>query len=188
MNIAGNQAVIAPAGVFIIGTYDENGTPNAMNAAWGVQSSFDEITFFLSKHKTTENVQKKGAFTVAFGTVNTLTICDYFGVESGRKVNKIEKSGIKVHRAEHVDAPVLEAFPVTLECKVRSYDPETGVLVGEVVNELVDNSVLTEGKIDLEKLQPITFDSASGSYRTVGPIAGKAFSAGLEIKNDTHEW
>lgn len=91
VEFAGKNACIAPEGVFIIGTYDENGVPNAMNAAWGAQSDFDEITLFLAKHKTTENIKHTKAFTVAFATKDTVEIADYFGVETGNKGNKIEK-------------------------------------------------------------------------------------------------
>ena len=86
----GSRSVITPEGVFIIGTYDENGIPNAMNAAWGMQSDEGEITLMLAKHKTTENFEKTGAFTVAFGTADTVEISDYFGVETGKNVNKLE--------------------------------------------------------------------------------------------------
>ena len=114
MEFAGNKSVITPEGVFIIGTYDENGVPNAMNAAWGMQSDMGEITLMLSKHKTTENFEKTGAFTVAFGTADTVLISDYFGVETGKKVNKIEKAGCHVHKSAHVNAPIIEEYPLTL--------------------------------------------------------------------------
>ena len=120
MEFEGKHAVITPEGVFIIGTYDENGTPNAMNAAWGMQSDMGEITLMLGKHKTTENFEKTGAFTVAFGTADTVLISDYFGVETGKKVNKIEKAGCHVHKSTHVNAPIIEEYPLTLECKVKS--------------------------------------------------------------------
>lgn len=188
MNINGKQSVITPEGVFIIGTYDENGKANAMNAAWGIQSDYGEITFFLAKHKTTENVKKTGAFTVAFGTQKTATLCDYFGVETGAKADKIKKSGVHVHKSENVNAPIIEEFPLTLECKVKSYDDATGILVGEVVNQIADDVIITDGKVDLDKLQPIMFDASAGAYRAIGPVVGKAFHDGLAIKNDTAEW
>ena len=107
VEFTGKKACIAPEGVFIIGTYDENGVPNAMNAAWGAQSDFDEITLFLAKHKTTENIKHTKAFTVAFATKDTVEIADYFGVETGSKVNKIEKAGCHVHKSAHVNAPII---------------------------------------------------------------------------------
>ena len=178
----GKKSVITPEGVFIIGTYDENGTPNAMNAAWGMQSDMGEITLTLSKHKTTENFEKTGAFTVAFGTADTLLISDYFGVETGKKVNKIEKAGCHVHKSAHVNAPIIEEYPLTLECKVRNWDSETGYLIGEIVASQADESILTDGKVDLGKLRPIIFDSSFNAYRVVGDIVGKAFSDGLKLK------
>lgn len=91
-----------------------------MNAAWGAQSDFDEITLFLAKHKTTENIKHTKAFTVAFATKDTVEIADYFGVETGHKVNKIEKTGCHVHKSAHVNAPIIEEFPVTLECECEA--------------------------------------------------------------------
>ena len=129
----GKKACIAPEGVFIIGTYDEKGVPNAMNAAWGAQSDYGEITLFLAKHKTTDNIKHTKAFTVAFATKDTVDIADYFGVETGNKVNKIEKAGCHVHKSHHVNAPIIEEFPVTLECECTSYDDNTGILVGNMV-------------------------------------------------------
>ena len=154
--LTGKQAPITPEGVFIIGTYDENGVPNAMNAAWGSQSDYGEITLFLAPHKTTENVVKTGAFTVAFGTKKTVEIADYFGIETGHKVNKIAKAGCHVHKSEHVNAPIIEEFPYTLEC--------------------------TNGVVDYEKLEPLVFDIATRTYRTIGPVVAPAFKIGLKYK------
>lgn len=182
IEFAGNKSTIAPEGVFIIGTYDENGVPNAMNAAWGMQSDINEITLMLSKHKTTENFEKTGAFTVAFGTADTVLISDYFGVETGRKVNKIEKVGCHTHKSAHVNAPIIEEFPLTLECKVKSWDTETGYVIGEIVASQADERILTDGKVDLGKLKPIIFDPSFNAYRVVGEVVGKAFSDGLKLK------
>ena len=182
IEFAGNKSTIAPEGVFIIGTYDENGVPNAMNAAWGMQSDINEITLMLSKHKTTENFEKTGAFTVAFGTADTVLISDYFGVETGRKVNKIEKAGCHTHKSAHVNAPIIEEFPLTLECKVKSWDTETGYVIGEIVASQADERILTDGKVDLGKLKPIIFDPSFNAYRVVGEVVGKAFGDGLKLK------
>ena len=182
MEFTGSKSVITPEGVFIIGTYDENGVPNAMNAAWGMQSDMGEITLMLAKHKTTDNFEKTGAFTVAFGTADTVLISDYFGVETGNKVNKIEKAGCHVHRSTHVNAPIIEEYPLTLECRVRSWDPETGYLIGEIVASQADESILTGGKVDLGKLKPIIFDPSFNVYRVVGAAVGNAFRDGLKLK------
>ena len=178
----GKQAAIMPEGVFIIGTYDENGIPNAMNAAWGSQSDFGEMTLFLAHHKTTENIQKTKAFTVAFATKNTVKIADYFGVETGFKVNKIEKAGCHVHKSRYVNAPVIEEFPVTLACRMKSYDEESGILVGEIIAQQAKEDVLTKGMIDYDKLQPIIFDISSKTYRVIGPVVGRAYHEGLKLK------
>ena len=182
MEFTGSKSIITPEGVFIIGTYDENGVPNAMNAAWGMQSDMGEITLMLSKHKTTENFEKTGAFTVAFGTADTVLISDYFGVETGSKVNKIEKAGCHVHKSAHVNAPIIEEYPLTLECTVRSWDPATGYLIGEIVASQADESILTEGKVDVKKLRPISFDPFTNAYYGVGEKIGDAFRDGMSLK------
>jgi flavin reductase (DIM6/NTAB) family NADH-FMN oxidoreductase RutF len=179
---SGKKSVITPEGVFIIGTYDENGIPNAMNAAWGQQSDYGEITLFLGKHKTTENIKKTKAFTVAMATKDTVVISDYFGVETGSKVNKIEKAGVHVHKAAHVNAPIIDEYPLTLECELKSWDDATGILVGTIVTSQADDSILTDGKVDLDKMQPIMFDAATSTYRVIGPVVGKAFHDGLQLK------
>ena len=161
MELSAKQSVITPEGVFIIGSYDENGVPNAMNAAWGIQSDYGEITLFLAKHKTTDNIKKTKAFTVAMATKDTVVISDYFGVETGNRVNKIEKAGCHVHKSAHVNAPIIEEYPLTLECEMKSWDDETGILVGKIVSEQADESILTDGRVDLDKMQPIMFDIAT---------------------------
>ena len=184
MEFTGKKSVITPEGVFIIGTYDENGVPNAMNAAWGMQSDMGEITLMLAKHKTTDNFEKTGAFTVAFGTADTILISDYFGVETGNKVNKIEKAGCHVHRSAHVNAPIIEEYPLTLECRVVEFqDQPYGLRVlGEIVNVLADESVLDEkGKIDAGKLNAFMFDQMRNDYYGVGEVIGKAWNAGAGL-------
>lgn len=176
------RSIITPEGVFIIASYDEKGIPNAMNAAWGIQSDYGEITFYLAEHKTTENIKKTKAFTVSFGTADTVTISDYFGVETGRNVNKIEEAGVHVHKSAHVNAPIIEEYPLTLECELKSFDDETGILVGTIIAEQADDSILTDGKIDLGKLRPIIFDPSFNVYRVVGEVVGKAFTDGLALK------
>ena len=182
MDIKGSQAVILPEGAFVIGTYDAEGKPDAMIAAWGAQSDYGEITFFLAKHKTTENIKVTKAFTVAFATEETMVISDYFGLVSGNKDDKIFKSGVHVHKAPHVNAPVIEEYPLTLECKVKSWDPETGYVIGEIVASQADESILTDGKVDLSKLRPIIFDPSFNVYRVVGEAVGNAFKDGLKLK------
>ena len=181
----GKECIMAPMPVLIIGTYDENNVPNAMNAAWGCQNDVDVITIFLSRHKTTENLKLKKEFTVAFATKATVVESDYFGLESGQHVNKIEKAGFHAVKAEHVNAPVITEYPVTLECKMIDLVDE-GMdyrLLGKVVNVVADENVLTGGKVDLGKMQAICYDSALRVYRLVGEVVGHGFQDGLTIRN-----
>ena len=180
----GVKPMVYPMPVFIIGTYDENGVPNAMNAAWGGISEENEISICISEdHKTTQNLLLKGAFTVSMATADYVKQCDYVGIESGNKVeNKLERCGLHTVKSEFVDAPIILELPMAVECRLKSYDPESCRLVGEIVNVSCDESALTDGKIDPDKLKPITYDSANHTYRIVGEIVGKAFSDGLSFK------
>jgi flavin reductase (DIM6/NTAB) family NADH-FMN oxidoreductase RutF len=153
-----------------------------MNAAWGTQSDYNEIYISMGTHKTTDNLAKNPCFTVAFATKDTVVESDYFGIETGRKVNKIEKAGFHAVRSEKINAPIFEEYPVTLECKVAAFDDHG--LWGEVVGMVVDDRVLNEnGKIDWDKVQLISFDSSLNKYRLVSEIVGEAFKSGFEIKN-----
>lgn len=180
----GVKPMVYPMPVFIIGTYDENGVPNAMNAAWGGISEENEISICISEdHKTTKNLLLKGAFTVSMATADYVKQCDYVGIESGNKVeNKLERCGLHTVKSEFVDAPIILELPMAVECRLKSYDPESCRLVGEIVNVSCDESALTDDKIDPDKLKPITYDSANHTYRIVGEIVGKAFSDGLSFK------
>lgn len=177
----GAKPLMYPQPVLIIGTYDENGVPNAMNAAWGITTDFKEITISLSDHKTTDNLAKTGAFTVSFATENQVKACDYVGIESGRKVyNKFEKAGFHATKSEYVNAPLIDELPVAMECKVKTF--ENGILIGEIVNVSADESVVTNGKVDLEKVKPIAFDPFNNAYVGVGNKVGNAFKDGLELR------
>lgn len=176
--------MVYPMPVFIIGAYDEDGVPNAMNAAWGGISEEDEISICISAgHKTTANILKSGAFTVSMATAEYVAECDYVGIVSGNKVpDKLEKCGFHTERSEFVNAPIIKELPMCVECRLRSYDENTCRLVGEIVNVSADESVLTDGRIDPLKLRPITYDSANHAYHVLGEKIGQAFSDGLRIK------
>lgn len=176
----GKKLIFTPLPVLIIGTYDKDGNPNAMNAAWGIQSDYEEVTITLSEHKTTKNLRETGAFTVSFATKDTITISDYFGIASGNKENKIEKSKVKIEKSKYVNAPIILDYPLTLECKVKSFEGEK--LIGDVINISVDEKYLKDGKIDYDKLGIVTFDSVDNTYRIIGESVAKAFSEGLKIK------
>ena len=177
----GAKPWMLPMPVLIIGTYDKDGVPNAMNAAWGMVSDMNEISISLSKHKTTENFAATGAFTVSFATEDTVAACDYVGIESALKVpDKFAKAGFTATTSSRVNAPIINELHVALECKVKSF--ENGILVGEIVNVTADDAVITDGKIDMKKLKPIAFDTVNSTYVALGDVVGKAFSDGLKLK------
>ncbi len=181
----GDKPLCYPQPVFILAAYDENGKPNAMNAAWGGISDYKEISLCVSEgHKTTQNLLASGAFTVSMGTADTLVACDYIGIVSGNKEpDKMAKAGFTCVRSEFVNAPLIDQLPVAVECTLASYDKETGRLVGNIVNVSVDESVLDEnGKVDVAKLRPITFDPFNNAYCVVGEKVGNAFKDGMQLK------
>ena len=181
----GAKTLCYPMPVFIIGTYNADGTPNAMNAAWGGISEEKEISICVdSGHKTAENLLAQGAFTVSMATAQYMAACDYVGLVSGNKEpNKFAKAGFHATRSEFVDAPLIDELPMALECKVITYDTDSCRLVGEIINVCADESVLGEnGKVDVKKLQPITYDSMNHQYLVLGESVGQAFQAGLALK------
>ncbi|MGN1399543.1 MAG: flavin reductase family protein [Erysipelotrichaceae bacterium] len=172
---------LLPMPVLIIATYDKDNIPNAMNAAWGMISDYNEISISLAEHKTTDNFRYTKAFTVSIANEDHLTACDYVGIESGSKVtNKFEKAGFHSTKSKFVNAPLIDELPMALECRVKSF--ENGILVGEIVNISVDEAILTNGKIDYQKLKPICYDPCTNNYLSLGEIVGKAFHDGLKLK------
>lgn len=181
------QAWMLPQPVLIIGTYNADGTPNAMNAAWGGQWDYHEIMISMGNHATTHNLNRCGDFTVAFATENTLVPADYVGIVSGRNVpDKVARAGLEAVKAEHVDAPVFSAFPMTLECRIKQKldESETGYyIIAEILNIVCDEAFLAEdGKPDVEKMRLITFDPMHNGYITLGHRAGNAFLDGQALK------
>ena len=181
----GAKAMCFPMPVFIIGTYNEDGTPNAMNAAWGGISEETEITICIdSTHKTAENLVARKAFTVSMATAGQMAACDYVGIVSGTKEpDKFAKAGFHATKSEFVDAPLIDELPMALECEVISYDPESCRLVGRIVNVCAEEAVLGEnGKVDAAKLAPITYDPMNHHYLVLGSKVGQAFHDGLSLK------
>ena len=177
----GAKPLLYPMPVLIIGTYDAEGVPNAMNAAWGTITDFKEITISLAPHKTTENFAVTGAFTVSIATEDTVTACDYVGIVSANDVpDKFAKAGFHATKSEKVNAPLIDELPMTLECKVKSYEDD--ILVGEIINVTADECVLTDGKIDPKKLKPIAYDPVNNTYLALGNVVGKAFADGQMLK------
>ena len=186
VNFSGKQAVITPLPAIMIATYDENQNPDVMMAAWGGQCGPHHICFNLSPHKTTDNLKLKQAFTVSFASKNDVVQSDYFGIVSANDVpDKVAKAGFTVTPSPNVDAPIINEYPLTLECRVIEIATtslnETRV-VGEVVNMSADESVLTDSKVDLMKLQPIIFNSSTLDYHVVGEVVGKAWNSGKAIE------
>ena len=181
----GARPMCYPMPVYIIGTYGADGTPNAMNAAWGGISEEKEISICVSaEHKTTENILARKAFTVSMATAGQMAACDYVGLVSGNKEpDKFAKAGFHATKSEFVDAPLIDELPMAVECRLISYDSETCRLVGEIVNISADESVLNEdGKVDPAKLQPITYDPMNHHYMALGEKVGHAFKDGLKLK------
>ena len=181
----GAKPLCYPQPVFILAAYDENGIPNAMNAAWGGISEEAEISICVSAdHKTTLNILAMKAFTVSMATAEQMVACDYVGIVSGNKEpNKFAKAGFHATKSEFVDAPLIDELPMAMECELISYDPASCRLVGRIVNVSADEAVLNEkGKVDPMKLRPITFDPMNHTYLVLGEKVGNAFKDGLQIK------
>lgn len=181
------KAWLLPQPVLIIGTYNEDGTPNAMNAAWGGQWDFKEIMISMGSHATTENLNRSGDFTIAFATEETLTAADYVGIVSGKNVaDKIGRTGWSYHKAEHVNAPVFNVFPMTLECRIKQKLDESSTgffLIAEIINIVCDESYLAaDGNPDVEAMKLITFDPIHNGYIALGKRVGDAFSSGKSLK------
>lgn len=180
----GAQSDVYPMPVFIVAAYDENGKPNCMNAAWGGIYEDKQIMVCLSHgHKTTQNIKSSKAFTVSIADAKHVVEADYVGVVSGNKEpEKIEKAGLTTVKSEFVNAPVINEFPMTIECNLLKFN-EDGICIGEIVNISADESVLGEdGLIDPEKLQAITFDPVHNAYLKLGEKVGNAFSDGKNLK------
>lgn len=178
----GAKIFITPQPALMIGTYDENGNPDVMMAAWGGQCDMNQVCFRLSPHRTTTNLRATKEFTLSFATQRDVAQSDYFGIVSANDVpDKIARAGFTVTKSANINAPIINEYPLTLECKVVEI-MERGndgcFVIGEIVNTIADPAILTDGNIDLDKLQPIVFDMATVSYRSVGGIVGKAWGSG----------
>ena len=181
----GAKPYMYPQPVLIIATYDKEGNPDAMNAAWGGISESDQISMCLSAgHKTTKNILERKAFTVSMADAAHVTEADYLGVVSGNDVtDKLEKAGLHTTKSSFVDAPLIDEFPMALECELVSYDEESCRMVGKIVNVCAEESVLDErGKISPAKLRPITFDPVNNDYLVLGEKVGNAFQDGMKLK------
>ena len=187
MKSFGKKAWLLPQPVLIIGTYNEKGEPNAMNAAWAGQWDAHEIMISMGSHATTENLNRCGEFTVAFATKETMAEADYVGIVSAKnEPNKMQKTGWTAMKAENVNAPVFTDFPMTLECRIKEKidESETGYyIIAEIVNIVCrDEYLADDAKPDMEKMHLISFDPIHNGYIQLGPRVGNAFSDGKKLK------
>ena len=180
----GKKTWMYPLPVLIVATYDKDGNADAMNAAWGGIYDANHVVLCLSSgHKTTKNILDQGAFTVSFADAAHVTAADYVGLVSGNtEAEKLEKAGLHTVKSDLVDAPVITEFPMTLECRLVKQNVD-GNIIGEIVNVSADEDILDEnGLIDVEKLQPISFDPVHNDYRKLGGKVGNAFQDGNAFK------
>ena len=181
----GAKAWTYPQPVFIIATYDENGNPDAMNAAWGGIDYDDRINLCLSAgHKTVANILANNAFTVSMADVDHYIACDYVGCVSANRVpDKFARAGFHATKSGFVDAPLIDELAVAMECRLVSYDPQTCIMRGEIVNVSVDERALdADGKVDPAKVAPVVFDPFNNTYLRIGEKVGDAFSDGKSLK------
>ena len=173
----GAKPLSYPQPVWIIATYDENGVPNAMNAAWGGISEEKEISVCLSPgHKTCRNFAATGAFTVSMADAAHVAACDYVGIASGNQTpDKFARAGFTATRSALVNAPIINELAV---CRVISFDTDSCILKGEIVNVSVDEAALTDGKVDVAKVAPICFDPFNRAYHVLGEKVGDAWGSG----------
>lgn len=183
----GAKPYLYPMPVLILGTYGEDGTPNAMNAAWGGIVGRKEIIIDVGNHKTRENIELHKAFTVSVADEEHLIQADYVGIVSGNNVpDKLARAGLHVTKSEFVNAPIIDEFPITLECKLKKITEEG--IVGEIINVSIDERVLGEdGSVDPLKLNAISYDPINRTYLKIGEKVGNAFQDGKHISNKNNK-
>ena len=181
-----NTEPIFPMPVLMIATYNEDGSVDVMNAAWGTMLSKDQVILNLTEtHKTVKNIKKRKAFTVSIADSNHVVEADYFGIVSGNNTpNKFENSGLTATKSENVDAPIINEFPICFECEFIEYqDDEYGCgVIGKIVNITADEKVMNGDNIDISKVNAIAFDPYTHGYYEVTKRVGEAFKDGLKLK------
>ena len=170
----------------MIATYDAEGHADVMRAARGGQQEGNQVCFPLSSHKTTDNLRLNKAFTLSFADARTVAESDYFGIASGRDVkDKVANVGFHCTKSANVNAPIINEYPLAMECKVVEMIERDGggaFVVGEIVNAVADPAILTDGKIDIKKLNPLVWDASSLNYFTIADSVGKAWNSGMALK------
>ena len=178
----GAKPMLYPMPVLILGTYNVDGTPNAMNAAWGGIVDTDLVGICLADHKTTRNILERKAFTVSMADAENMVAADYVGIVSGEQVpDKVARAGWHTTKSEFVDAPIIDELPMALECEFVSRDESTGLVIGRIKNVCAEECILTGGKIDLGKFHPITYDPSGHGYYALGEKLGDAFREGKKF-------
>ncbi len=185
----GVQPYLFPMPTYMIGTYNEDDTVDVMMMAWGGICAEDMVALNLeADHKTVANLKARGAFTLAVPGTDTLAASDYLGIASANVVaDKFQRTGLHAVKSSRVDAPVIEEYPVTLECTVEKMEDEPYGLrvLGRIVNVLADEKVLDEdGKIDAAKLHAFAFDQVKFGYYAVEQKVGQAWQSGLGLMGD----
>ena len=177
---------IYPMPVLMVATYNEDGSVDVMNAAWGTMQKRDTVALNLTEsHKTVQNIKERGGFTVSIADAAHVTEADYFGIVSGNKEpHKFEKSGLTAEKSAAVDAPIITEFPICLECEFVEYQSNAyGVgVIGKVVNVTADESVMVGDKVDMSLVNAIAFDPYTHGYYKVTERVGEAFSDGNKLK------
>lgn len=177
---------IFPMPVLLISTFNEDGTVDVMNAAWGTMLERDQVALNLTEtHKTVQNIKVRKGFVVHIADAKHIVEADYFGIVSGNKEpDKFAKSGMTFTKSDLVDAPVINEFPIALECEFIEYQNDaTGIgVIGKVLRTSVEEDLLKDGKVDIDSLEAIAFDPYTHGYYKVGGRVGEAFKDGLKIK------
>ena len=177
---------IFPMPVLMIASYNEDGTVDVMNAAWGTMLERDHIILNLTEsHKTVKNIKKRKAFTVSIADAKHVAQADYFGVVSSNFVkDKFEKSGLNATKSDLVDAPIIKEFPICMECEFVEYqDDEYGCgVIGKIVRVSADERVVKNGNVDISLVDAIAFDPYTHGYYRMGERVGEAFKDGLKLR------
>lgn len=178
--------------VLMVTAYDENGTVQVMNAAWGMVCGMDKIALFIDEgHATTKAIRKTKAFTVSLADRDHMDAADYYGIATGNKMpDKFAKSGYHAEKSSFVNAPVITEFPLALECELAEIAETENLhaVVGTIVNVSADEKVIGEsGKVDPLKLNALIFDQFQAGYYVAGEKVGQAWNAGKEMMKKAQE-
>ena len=184
-NIKTTEAIF-PMPVLMIATYNEDGSVDVMNAAWGTMLDRDKVILNLTEtHKTVKNIKERNAFTVSIADAKHVVEADYFGVVSGNNTrNKFENTKLTATKSENVDAPIINEFPICMECEFIEYQgDETGCgVIGKIVNVSADENVMKGDNVDISLVDAISFDPYTQGYYKVTERVGEAFKDGLQLK------